>query len=354
MPRLGRHDFNAKLPIESARTPAAAWYMDQNYHELDLGRVLHTSWQVVAHQQQLDRPGAYLAGCTSGQPWVVLRDAQGDLKAFANVCRHNGTPVAEGRGVTDKLVCRYHGWSYDLGGRLLKAPRIAGIADFDRDDFALAPLPVKVFGPLILVILNGKGCDFQADEVGQSLNQQRWEQLILRHHRRYELACNWKVFVDNYLDGGYHVPSLHQDLASDLDFDSYRTSTFARSSLQTVVSDDESGERLAGEALYVWIYPNIMINRYGPMMDINVVTPLSPSRCLVTFDWYFEADCTDQFIEQSLLASDQVQREDIEVCEAVQRGMGSLHFRPGPYAPRVEMGKFEFHRLLAADYHRHD
>ena len=315
---------------------------------------MHSSWQVVAHQQQLDQPGAYLAGCTAAQPWVVLRDTQGELRAFANVCRHNGTPVAEGRGVTDKLVCRYHGWSYDLGGRLLKAPRIAGVADFDRGDFGLAPLPVKAFGPLVLVMLDGKTRDFLADEVAQSLNEQRWDQLVLRHHRRYELACNWKVFVDNYLDGGYHVPSLHQDLASDLNFGSYRTSTFARSSLQTVTSADESGERLAGEALYVWIYPNIMINRYGPMMDINVVTPLSPGRCLVTFDWYFEADCKDPFIEQSLLASDQVQQEDIEVCEAVQRGMRSLHFRPGPYAPRVEMGKFEFHRLLTADYHRQD
>ena len=344
--------FDAGAPIESARVPPAQWYADERYHQLDTERVLLPNWQVVAHHQQLCESGMYRAGCTAGQPWVVVRDQQGALRAFANVCRHNGTPVAQGEGQLDQLVCSYHGWTYDLTGRLTKAPRMAGIADFERSDFGLVALPLKVFGPLILINLSGSSQPLEVTEVEQQLEQRQWNNLQLREQRSYEIACNWKVFVDNYLDGGYHVPSLHQDLASGLDMDSYSTDVFGSSALQSVHSSSAANERVAGAALYAWIYPNLMINRYGPMMDINRVTPLGAGRCRVDFDWYFEADCSDDFVEKSLRSSDQVQQEDIAVCEALQRGMGSVHYRPGPYAPRVEMAKHHFHRMLARDYGR--
>ena len=345
-------EFDVNAPIESARVPPAVWYADERYHQLDAQRVLIPNWQVVAHRQQLLEPGAYQAGCTASQPWVVVRDQQGELRAFANVCRHNGTPVAQGEGQLDQFVCSYHGWTYDLAGRLTKAPRMAGITDFERSDFGLVPLPLKIFGPLILVNLSGSSATWEVTEAEYELDQRQWNNLHLRKQRSYELACNWKVFVDNYLDGGYHVPSLHQDLASGLDMDSYRTDVFSSSVLQTVNSLSSASERVAGAALYAWIYPNLMINRYGPMMDINRVTPLGAGRCRVDFDWYFEASCSEDFIEKSLRSSDQVQQEDITVCEALQQGMASRHYRPGPYAPRVEMAKHHFHRMLAADYGR--
>ncbi len=342
--------FDASVGIESARVPPAAWYVDMAYHQRDLSQVIHGQWQVVAHRDQLPRSGSYRAGCTSAQPWVVVRDEAGELRAFANVCRHNGTPVAEGAGDIDQFVCRYHGWTYDLSGRLTKAPRMAGIAGFDRADFALVPLPVKTFGPLILINLAGDASAWEVTEVEAQLNALNWNDLQLRQQRVYEVDCNWKVFVDNYLDGGYHVSSLHPDLASGLDMASYNTQVYALSASQTVDSLADAKRRVAGAAVYAWVFPNLMINRYGPMMDINRVTPLGPNRCRVDFDWYFAADCSPEFMAESIVASDQVQQEDIAVCEALQQGIGSAHFRPGPYAPRVELAKFHFHRLLAAQY----
>jgi choline monooxygenase len=148
------------------------------------------------------------------------------------------------------------------------------------------------------------------------------------------------------------VPSLHPDLASGLDMATYQTEIFESSSLQSVASKPKAEQRVAAAALYAWIYPNLMINRYGSMMDINRVTPLGASRCRVDFDWYFEADCSEVFVDRALHSSDRVQQEDTTICEALQRGMASMHYRPGPYAPRVEMAKLHFHRMLAADYSR--
>jgi len=341
--------FDPTRPIETARTPPAWWYIHPDRDAAERRQVLAANWQVVAHQDELTSPGAYVSGCLGGEPWVVIRQENGSLDAFSNVCRHNGTQVAVGRGITDKLTCPYHGWTYQLDGTLATAPRLGGVKEFRREDYALPSLPVMELGPLVLVHLNGSGRPLPLDELTRRLDASGWEGLVRRERRTYELQCNWKVFVDNYLDGGYHVPFLHRDLAEELDLDGYRTELFDRYSIQTVAPAPDATKRLNRDALYAWVYPNLMINRYGPMMDINVVVPTGPTSCRVIFDWYFDSTCEDAFIQKALRSSEQVQNEDIAICESLQVGMGSIHFRPGPYAPKVEMGKLQFHRLVHAD-----
>ncbi len=341
--------FDPTLPLATARTPPAWWYSSPERAALERRAVLAANWQVVAHRDEIEAPGSYLAGCSGGEPWVLVRDGEGRLGAFSNVCRHNGTQVAQGAGRAERLVCRYHGWAYHLDGRLAKAPRIAGVKDFDRSVFGLQPLPVQELGPLVFVNVDGAAPALELGDLAERLTAAGWEGLERRERRSYHLSCNWKVFVDNYLDGGYHVPFLHPDLAGELALGDYRTELFARHSVQSVPSSAEAGERLGSEALYAWIHPNLMINRYGPMMDINVVVPTGPQSCRVDFDWYFEPDRGEDFIQESIRASEQVQEEDIVISESLQVGMGSMHFRPGLYAPDVEQGKYHFHRLVHAD-----
>ena len=262
---------------------------------------------------------------------------------------HAGTALASGCGHATQLRCPYHGWTYDLDGRLRTAPRTAGLKGFRREDFGLVPISVSTWGPLLLLNPTGDLPAPDLEPLSSRLEAMDWSQLVYHSSRSYELACNWKVFVDNYLDGGYHVECLHPDLAAELDLANYTTDLYDRFSIQSSPSSGDATDRLAGDAIYAWVYPNLMINRYGPMMDINVVTPTGPGTCRVDFDWYFHQGCTERFKEESLVYSQQVQTEDIDICEAVQVGMGSSHFHPGPYAPRVEMGKHHFHGLLAAD-----
>src|SRR5207237_4823835 len=144
----------------------------------------------------------------------------------------------------------------------------------------------------------------------------------------YVPACNWKVFVDNYLDGGYHVNTVHPSLAGALDYAHYRTEVFERSSVPISPikpSDDATvGKVRTGDnAYYWWIFPNLMINIYQGVMDTNLVLPLGTDRCRVLFDFYFaetEGAQAQKFVADSIAVAVQVQAEDVRVWGAVKRG----------------------------------
>ena len=170
------------------------------------------------------------------------------------------------------------------------------------------------------------------------------------------MACNWKVYVDNYLDGGYHVNTVHPALAGVLDYKNYRTHLYERASLQSsplVPSGNAETDsvRAGGEAAYWWLYPNVMVNAYSGVMDVNIVRPLGVDRCEVIFDFYF-ADQGADAIGRSVAVGERIQKEDVRVCENVQVGLNSRFARAGRFSARREAGIYHFHRLLAADLTR--
>jgi choline monooxygenase len=174
----------------------------------------------------------------------------------------------------------------------------------------------------------------------------------------YTLACNWKVYVDNYLDGGYHVPHLHKALNSVLDYSEYTIengSNYVLQSSPMVASQDASvaQTRIGSRADYYWIYPNFMINLYEGVIDTNLVLPLGQEKCLVVFDFFF-GDASAEYKAESVTVSDRVQAEDVEICESVQRGLHSRAYGAGRLSVRREGGEHLFHRLLARDLKRVD
>ena len=178
--------------------------------------------------------------------------------------------------------------------------------------------------------------------------------------RSYSLNCNWKVFVDNYLDGGYHVPHLHKGLNSVLDYKQYTIENEDRYCLQSspmVASGDDvttAATRTGDRAWYFWQYPNFMINLYQGYMDTNLVLPDGVGRCVVVFDFYFD-DVGESSIErnrQSIAVGERVNDEDVGICEAVQRGLHSRAYVAGRLSVRREAGEHLFHRLLASDLKR--
>jgi choline monooxygenase len=246
---------------------------------------------------------------------------------------------------------------------------MAGVRDFDRARLALPRLEVATFGPLVMLRQDPGREPGELDPLRERLDAVGFEGLRFVASRRHTLECNWKVFVDNYLDGGYHVPVLHAGLAGQLDLADYRTELFPRFSIQSCPGAREAAsaapgaaadfaERVGDRALYAWIHPATMINRYGPWMDVNRVVPLGPGGTEVVFDYYLHPDFTpegaeaDAFVERSLAASDRVQDEDRWISEAVQRGLASRAYERGRYAPRVEQAMHHFHGLLAADLAR--
>jgi choline monooxygenase len=354
--------YDRDAPIEEASTIPAGWYTDPRILDLERRTTFSRSWQLVARVDQVAAAGRYVSGhLAAGEPVAIVRDTAGILRGFFNVCRHHAAEVVTApEGEAKSLRCPYHGWTYGLDGSLKGTPDFAGVCSFDRAEHGLVPLPVSVWEGWVFVRADAEGpslADFLgATLVGQAralgLERFRWTA-----RRVYSLACNWKVFVDNYLDGGYHVPHLHTGLDSVLDYSHYAIEVGERFCLQSSPLVSEGGDpataavRTGDRAAYYWIHPNLMINCYGSAMDTNLVIPRGVDRTDVVFDFYFD-DVSEAARARNLASievSDRIQHEDVAICESVQRGLGSRAYSTGRLSVRREAGEHLFHRLLYDD-----
>jgi choline monooxygenase len=345
--------FDDSKYITDAWTPPSSWYIEEDFLKLEYEKLFKTEWMFADFIQNLKNDGDFTTGKTANRPYVIVKK-EGQIKAFYNVCSHHGTCVAKGKGNTDKLVCPYHGWVYNLEGKLRKIPKAGSIQEIHTKDLNLKEIPLKISGPFIFLWLG----DNEPKEFSKSLDEHFSGELYqgLKFVKRvsYDIDCNWKVFVDNYLDGGYHVPHMHPGLTTQLDLSSYHTDIYDKWSVQKCLSekaravDAEIEGRVSGEAEYTWCYPNFMINRYGDWMDTNLAIPLGPKKMRVTFD-YFHASNPDN-AEVSLNASDKVQKEDMEICDMVQEGLNSGVYFQGVYAPQFEKPMYHFHKLLKTSF----
>jgi choline monooxygenase len=347
--------FDPDLPLERACTIPAAWYRHGGLYDLERRAVFADSWQPAGRREQLAAPGSFVSAELAGEPILLVRGDDGVLRAFANVCRHRAAPLVTAPcGQASRLRCRYHGWTYDLAGRLRGVPEFDGVEDFRREDNGLAPLAVAEWGPFAWVHVNPPAVSLEeylapmpgrvsADVAGLS-----W---VAR--REYDIACNWKVYVDNFLDGGYHINSVHPGLAGVLDYTNYRTEAHGNTSAQISPLRPAEGAvgavRAGTMTQYWWVFPNFMLNLYPGLMDTNLVLPLGLDRCRVIFDYYFAdtSPATARYREESMAVTHQVQIEDGGICEEVQRGLGSSKYDTGRFSVRREIAGYYFHQLLA-------
>jgi choline monooxygenase len=354
-------EYNPQSSLAEASTPPSSWYTDSRILELEQLSVFSRSWQPVGRAEQAREPGQYITGDISGEPIAIVRGNDQVVRGFYNVCRHHAaTILTQSEGIVKNLRCPYHGWTYDLEGRLVLTPDFGGVANFDRSANGLVPVPTTVWQGWIFVKLNTGGPTLEqslGSDLIERFERLNLERLLWFERRSYTLNCNWKVFVDNYLDGGYHVPHIHGGLNSVLDYSSYAIETGERFCLQSSPMEPRAGEattaavRQGSRAYYYWIYPNFMINVYEDVMDTNLVIPRAVDQTDVIFDYYF-ADVSNRARENNLASiavSEQIQAEDAAICESVQRGLSSRRYSTGRLSVRREAGEHLFHRLLHAD-----
>ncbi|HLV25516.1 MAG TPA: SRPBCC family protein [Gemmatimonadales bacterium] len=346
--------------IERASTIPARLYNDPVYLELERERVFAHTWQLVARTEQLGEHGDYITAEVGNDSIVVLNDGN-SLRGFHNVCLHRAGPVAQGCGRRKTMQCRYHGWTYGLDGSLLHAPEMQGVENFHREDMHLVPVQVAQWGPLVFANLDGKAPPLAEvlEDVPQRVASFGCENMRYVTTKSWDIACNWKVYVDNYLEG-YHLPVVHPGLHKELDYDSYSVEPHRYFSIQHAPLRALSGSHPdrkydptktdTPEAVYVWLFPNVMLNVYLGQMQTNVVLPLSHDRTRVVFDWYASEPPSDPGTDAEwtkLVAfSDEIQEEDITICEAVQRNLRSRVYDRGRYSAARENGVHHFHSLL--------
>ena len=353
--------YNAAAALQDAYTIPAPWYTDARIAQLELQNVFSRTWQSVGRTAQVEKPGQYVTATVAGEPIVAVRGSDGKLRAFYNVCRHHAmTVMNESCGQAQQMRCPYHGWTYNLEGELRGMTEFEGVCNFDRAQNGLVPVRVETWENFIFVNLDPHAAPLQEflgalAGLAKPLN---FGGLTFVERRSYIQQCNWKVYVDNFLDGGYHVPHMHKGLNSVLDYTNYTIENVDRCCVQSSpVAVDKSSEasaaatRKGDRAYYFWQYPNFMLNWYEGYLDTNLVIPLGVDRCEVIFDFYFgdTSEAQTPYIRESMGVSERVQQEDIVICDGVQRGLSSRAYQAGRLSVRREAGEHLFHRLLAAD-----
>jgi choline monooxygenase len=355
--------YDDAAPLAEASTIPAPWYVDTELERLEQRAVFGANWQAVGRVDQVECAGDYFTVESAGEPILVARGADMKLRAFYNVCRHHAAAVATAAcGHAQSFRCPYHGWNYGLDGSLKGMPEFAGVCNFERAENGLVPVAVGVWENFVLVNLadNPEPLELHLGDMAERIAPLALTGLHFHSRKEYTLNCNWKVYIDNYLDGGYHVPHLHKGLNSVLDYSQYTIENGGRYCLQSspMVASDLSTEedavgvtRTGDRAWYYWLYPNFMMNVYDGVMDTNFVLPMGVDKCRVIFDFYFSDVSPDreEYNAASVATSDKVQDEDVAICESVQRGLNSRAYGAGRLSVRREAGEHLFHRLLARD-----
>jgi choline monooxygenase len=350
--------------ISKAWTLPAQFYFDPEVCAQERERIFARTWQLVGHSHRLSQPGDYFTCEIAAEPLLLVRGTDGGLRGFYKVCHHRAGPPAQGCGSRKVFRCGYHGWTYGLDGELISAPEFEGVQEFDHGQFALRPVRVAEWCNLIFVNLDDAAESLASDlgSIESWIRRYRFAEMKLFERRTYEMKCNWKTYVDNYLEG-YHLPSVHPGLNHELDYGSYETEVapgYVRqfSPIRGTQPGDSTPRRYESQsdltADYFWIFPNWMLNCYPDNVSLNMVQPLGAEQSCVVFEWYVPDEFAQSEAAQKAVSfSDAIQAEDAAICEIVQKNLRSRSYERGRYKVRKERGVHAFHRLYAGCHDRH-
>jgi phenylpropionate dioxygenase-like ring-hydroxylating dioxygenase large terminal subunit len=327
------------------------WYYDPEIFDLELDRVFGHGWQYAGTTDRLPEPGSFFTSWIARTPIVVTRDHEGAVRAFANVCPHRGHQVAEGAGCRRTLQCRYHGWTFNLDGRLRKAPRADREETFTPGSVGMREFAVAAWGPLIFV---SPDPTVPFDEATRELRAVAHERDFdpgrypCRATREWPIECNWKVTLDNNTEC-YHCATVHRSFSSAyrVDADHYLVQAFnyAFTHESPMRASDNPGPAPDFHLYYLW--PNFMVSgRRSEYFYTYHYRPVGPGRTLQVNDYFFPPDWTDSKVDEAIEEIAVIMREDWGVFESVQVGMSSRALDHGIVLPQEESLLCHFQKLL--------
>jgi choline monooxygenase len=311
----------------------ASWYGDAGVHERERHAVWSREWLMFAPSARLASPGRYVASEVAGWPIFVIVDPDGSLRGFHNVCAHRAGPIVpDGHGSSGNLVCRYHGWSYGWDGALRSARDFGDEAP--PDGLALPPIRVERWRNLVWVCLD-PAAGRLADALGSFADQCAefpMEEFQFTHEQTRVLACNWKTYADNYLEG-YHIPIVHPELSREIDLRRYSVEVFAEDDYCLHSAPARDGAANAGRWLFR--YPNLALNVYADGMNVERILPDGPNHTRVVYEYFFR-DPDEPANEEAVKISGVTLDQDQAICEAVQRNLDAGVYESGPLSVKHE------------------
>jgi phenylpropionate dioxygenase-like ring-hydroxylating dioxygenase large terminal subunit len=363
--------LNPQSPLALAHALPAWVYNNAELTRLELERVLKPSWQIVCHVNSIPKAGDYATFDLGGDSVLVLRDRDGSIRGFHNVCRHRGARLLDGAGnCPATITCPYHGWTYRHDGGLIGMPVRESFPGLDRSELGLKPVRVDIAMNFVWVCLAGdpppvaKVWGQLADEL---LPYRLQDMVPLGPITEEHWPVDWKLAMDNYLES-YHVPIGHPGLFRMFtpDYDDQKGVPGVARGLSWMRDKDSSRwseglyQRLIGKAATqlpedlrrCWRFysalPNLGIDVFPDQMDFFQVLPNGPGRCIIRGGVFGLPDERREMRAARYLSSrinTQVNNEDRWLCSRVQRGLASGSYRPGPLS-RLERWMLEFHDLL--------
>lgn len=350
-----------------ATTLPGSWYADPAHHRRELDQVFGRSWVGVGLDDHVARPGTYLTGTVGNVEVLVVRDLDGTLRGFRNVCRHRGAPLAQGHGEARALACPYHGWVFRLDGSLARAAGVGRPDGFDPSCFGLFPVQVTTFARSVLVNLDPGAPPFDPGPLAAGMVPYALDALVPARRDTYECRCNWKVLLENYSEN-YHTPFIHPQLpaagyeypmrcAGPIVFAWDRPLRPRDPSEQALHDCDplepgwaDVARHAAPESFnngaYVTVWPNTMLSMFAGFAATFRLTPTSVDTTRVERDYLWADWVPPERRDADHAATRAVVEQDLAICEALQRtydGGGSAH---GVLSTEHEQGIAHLHRLL--------
>ena len=332
-------------------TLSSSWYQDKEIFALEKKNIFSKSWHLLGSINQVPNKGDYVAKTINDQPIILTRDNNNTLNTFYNVCQHRGCILLEHEGNSKQIKCGYHGWTYELSGDLRTARGFdKELLDFKK--YQLKPIKHYIWMDQIFIKFNDddnnnlKKTLRKIEKIIEPLNFSEYK---YRKRDTYKIKCNWKVYMDNYLEG-FHIPLVHPKLNTVINYKSYETQTFDDFSMQWCFLNPDSSPYKNSEdnnkAYYFTIYPNILFNIAPGRLQTNTIEPIDEQNCNVIFDYYFK-DVSEKKIKEDIVFSEEVQNEDIYICEKVQKGLKSNGFNQGIFSEKYEIGVSHFQSYIS-------
>lgn len=369
----------ALLDRTTASLPAA-WYYDPAQYARELDAIWYRDWICVGRADELREAGDYAVAAIGDQSLVLTRDRDGRLHAYHNTCRHRGSRLCtapRGRFANGRIVCPYHAWTYGLGGELLATPRMELPADFRREDYPLYAARLDTWGGFLFANLAARPvCDLATFLGGEAEHVRRWPlaDLVLVHREESTLACNWKVFWENYSEC-YHCPGIHPELCRVMPLYRQGLLSYADSrqdaphgdaadprarvapgfvtwtldgQSKLPLIDGPSEEDRALGVVFASFTASFFIVAHPDYVRTVRISPRGPERVALTVDWLLPAGVAERHageLEKMYELGRLVVAQDGRVCELNQQGLRSLRHRQGVLMPQEE-SLHEFHEWL--------
>lgn len=341
-----------------ARTLPQRYFVAPEIFAEEQVKIFGRQWVCVGHQSQLAKAGDYLVQEVAGESLILVRDLQGTVQGFYNVCRHRGTRLCEtasGHGAA--IQCPYHAWTYALDGRLVGAPHMDDGPGFEKADYSLHAVRLALWEGFIFVSLSDLVPPLEKVFTPLAGKFGHWNLPLLRSARRieYDVSANWKLVFENYSEC-YHCPGVHPLLSkvspsdsaeNDLTEGPFLGGFMAIKQGKSLTMSGEACARAVGDikaedharVFYYSIFPNMLLSMHPDYVMVHQLWPQSPARTLIQCDWFFHPDASGSDPsgynpEDAIEFWDMTNKQDWHVCELSQKGIESRAYQPGPYSPR--------------------